>query len=175
LRIRANDPKDVLRLEIETALAEGKPIIPVLIERTDMPGYGQLPNWAAPLPDFNAARVSKTNDFKPHMERLGTQLAEGFGFKRIVVAGISTPPRAATARAISPIVALSIAAFLLIAASLTLYPSLFSPLIGSWSAITTSDPSNPRSTEPRSKTTITGDCNITGTNISGNVNVECSR
>lgn len=97
LHVRADDPKDVLRLEIETALAEGKPIIPVLIERTDMPGYGQLPAWAARLPDFNAARVSKTNDFRVHMERLGTQLAEGFGFKRVVLVGAATKPRPSTA------------------------------------------------------------------------------
>ncbi len=98
LHARADDPKDVLRLEIETALAAGKPIIPVLIERADMPGYGQLPAWAARLPDFNAARVSKTNDFKVHMERLGARLAEGFGFRRVVAApGIVGKARPATA------------------------------------------------------------------------------
>lgn len=103
LHARADDPKDVLRLEIETALAEGRPVIPVLIERTDMPGYGQLPVWAARLPDFNAARVSKTADFKPHMERLGTRLAEGFGFKRVVAAGGAvTKARPATADLVVP-------------------------------------------------------------------------
>jgi len=81
LRARAHDPMDVLRLEIETALAANKSIIPVLIERADMPASVELPPWAARLPEFNAARVSKTADFKVHMERLGRRLANSYGFK----------------------------------------------------------------------------------------------
>lgn len=43
---RLDDPRDVVRLEIETALASGKPVIPVLVGGAAMPGEEQLP---APL------------------------------------------------------------------------------------------------------------------------------
>ena len=41
---RLDDPKDILRLEIETAFDEGKTVIPVLCEGAEMPAEQDLPD-----------------------------------------------------------------------------------------------------------------------------------
>jgi len=97
IRARAEDPIDVLRIEVETALAEGKDVVPVLIERTEMPRADHLPPALAELAYRNAARVSEAEDFHPHMERLATRLAEAFGFERRTAAPGLAKARPATA------------------------------------------------------------------------------
>jgi hypothetical protein len=49
-RRRLDDPKDFLRLELETALARDVFVIPTLVEGADMPPADRLPESLAPLP-----------------------------------------------------------------------------------------------------------------------------
>jgi caspase domain-containing protein/TIR domain-containing protein len=61
---------DPVRVEIETALAHGIAIVPVLVEGAGMPPVSALP---ASLRDFsfvNAAEVDEGRDFHQHMERV---------------------------------------------------------------------------------------------------------
>jgi YVTN family beta-propeller protein len=55
---RLDDPRDVVRLEIETALERGTAIIPVLLGQTDMPRSEQLPEPLARLTRWNAIDLS---------------------------------------------------------------------------------------------------------------------
>lgn len=48
-RRRLDDPNDILRLEIATALSRGVKVIPVLVDRAAMPGETDLPPDIAPL------------------------------------------------------------------------------------------------------------------------------
>jgi hypothetical protein len=53
-RRRLDDPDDIVRLEIEAALARGVPIIPILVEGAVMPGRDDLPEILAGLARRNA-------------------------------------------------------------------------------------------------------------------------
>ncbi len=61
---------DWVRIEIETALKKAIPIIPVLIDRTPMPGADTLPEEIRDLVYRHAATIDSQIDFNPHMERL---------------------------------------------------------------------------------------------------------
>ncbi len=51
---RLDDPADLVRVEVETALAQGIRVIPVLTEGASMPGHEELPEELAGLPGLHA-------------------------------------------------------------------------------------------------------------------------
>src|SRR5205823_2530777 len=57
---RLDDPDDVVRLEIETALTRGILVVPVLVDRAEMPSSNQLPIRMARLARRNAIELSDT-------------------------------------------------------------------------------------------------------------------
>ena len=67
---RIDDPKDFVRIEIESALKREIPVIPILIDRTRMPSEADLPPSLALLADYNATEVDQGRDFHPHVDRL---------------------------------------------------------------------------------------------------------
>src|SRR6185369_9371840 len=56
-RRRLDDPGDIVRLEIEAALARGVRVIPILVEGAVMPGRQDLPESLAGLPRCNALLI----------------------------------------------------------------------------------------------------------------------
>lgn len=65
-----HDAHDFVRIEVETALALGLAVIPVLVDGARMPLGGQLPEALREFAFRNAATVDAGQDFDPHMERL---------------------------------------------------------------------------------------------------------
>ena len=66
---RLEDPDDMVRLEIATALDRGIPVIPVLVQGAQMPRGNELPDRLKPLASRNALEVSDTR-FRSDVERL---------------------------------------------------------------------------------------------------------
>jgi formylglycine-generating enzyme required for sulfatase activity len=69
-RRRINDPADPVRIEVETALRIGKPVIPILVEGSGMPKVDQLPDTLKDLIYRNGLDVDSGRDFDQHVERL---------------------------------------------------------------------------------------------------------
>src|SRR5262249_28534507 len=69
-RRRISDDGDLVRFEVETALEEGIPLIPVLVDHATMPATRDLPDSLREIADLNAAEVSPGRDFHVHMYRL---------------------------------------------------------------------------------------------------------
>jgi TIR domain len=67
---RIFEPADWVRVEIETALARGTPVIPVLIDRAPMPKVSELPESLHAFAFRQAADVDTGRDFHVHMDRL---------------------------------------------------------------------------------------------------------
>jgi formylglycine-generating enzyme required for sulfatase activity len=67
---RIDDEADFVRLEVETALSNAIPIIPVLVGSARMPQPAQLPESLKNFAFLNAAPVDTGRDFHQHMERL---------------------------------------------------------------------------------------------------------
>jgi TIR domain len=67
---RIADENDPVRIELETALDNGTPIIPVLVGGANMPGSDELPDRLKKLVYRNWAEVDAGRDFQPHIERL---------------------------------------------------------------------------------------------------------
>ena len=67
---RIDDPEDWVRIEIEAALKQGLPVIPVLIDHTRMPSKADLPPSLARLARRNAVGVDQGQDFHHHVDRL---------------------------------------------------------------------------------------------------------
>ena len=67
---RINEADDPVRMEIETALANEVPVLPVLIGNTPMPGPEQLPQSIAAITLQNAITVGVLHDFNAHMQLL---------------------------------------------------------------------------------------------------------
>jgi TIR domain len=67
---RIFEPTDWVRIEIETALARGTPVIPVLIDRAPMPKVSELPESLHAFAFRQAADVDSGRDFHVHMDRL---------------------------------------------------------------------------------------------------------
>jgi hypothetical protein len=76
---RLQDETDWVRLEIETALARGIPVIPVLIDETPLPQAAELPGGLRDLAFRQSARVNTDIDFQPNMERLIRVVGEYMG------------------------------------------------------------------------------------------------
>ena len=67
---RIDEPNDFVHIEIRAALERGIPVIPVLVERTNMPQDKDLPEPLRPLAFRNAISVRADPDFHNDMERL---------------------------------------------------------------------------------------------------------
>ena len=67
---RIQDETDPVRIEVQSALARGIPVIPVLVEGSAMPEPADLPAPLAPLAYRNACEVSSGRDFHTHLDRL---------------------------------------------------------------------------------------------------------
>ncbi|HEX3084219.1 MAG TPA: toll/interleukin-1 receptor domain-containing protein, partial [Pyrinomonadaceae bacterium] len=67
---RINQPNDQVLPEIEQALSNQIPVLPVLIGNTAMPNPDKLPSSIANIARQNAERVGILNDFDAHMRLL---------------------------------------------------------------------------------------------------------
>jgi hypothetical protein len=67
---RLDDPADFVRIEIESALARGIPVVPVLVGQATMPRAEDLPEGLKELAYRNAAEVRAGRDFRGQVERL---------------------------------------------------------------------------------------------------------
>jgi hypothetical protein len=77
-RRRLDDPEDLVRLEIETALEAKVRIVPILIEDAAMPRADQLPGSIRKLHRLNARKL-RNADWEPDIERLVAGLKQPFG------------------------------------------------------------------------------------------------
>jgi hypothetical protein len=68
-RSRIQDPDDLVRIEIETALRQGKVVVPLLVERAPMPAAA-LPPSLARLAEIHAAELDSGRNFTVDMNRL---------------------------------------------------------------------------------------------------------
>jgi hypothetical protein len=69
-RRRIDDPADPVRVEVETALRNGMPVVPVLVEGGAMPNVDQLPDSLKEFVYRNGLEVAPGRDFDQHIERL---------------------------------------------------------------------------------------------------------
>lgn len=67
---RLEDPEDFVRVEIETALKRGIPVIPVPVGNARIPRAADLPEAISSLAFRNASEVRPGPSFAGHMERL---------------------------------------------------------------------------------------------------------
>ncbi len=68
---RLENPEDLVRVEIETALSTPKvQVLPVLVAGAPMPRRDQLPGALTALYEFNAADLRRDPDFNSDMDRL---------------------------------------------------------------------------------------------------------
>ncbi len=67
---RLDDPADFVRIEIESALKRGIPVIPVLVGKAAMPAGPALPEGLKDLAFRNSAEVRAGRDFRDHVARL---------------------------------------------------------------------------------------------------------
>jgi hypothetical protein len=65
-----DEENDLVRIEIETAIRNNIPIIPVTVDYAKMPSSEELPQSIKELAFRNAAEVSPGHDFHVHMNRL---------------------------------------------------------------------------------------------------------
>ena len=80
---RLDDPHDFVRIEIESALARGIPVVPLLVGRNAMPAEADLPDGLKELAYRNAAEVRSGPDFHGQVDRLDPR----FGTARCQKAG----------------------------------------------------------------------------------------
>jgi formylglycine-generating enzyme required for sulfatase activity len=69
-RRRIDDPADPVRVEVETALRNGMPVVPVLVEGGAMPNVDRLPDSLSEFVYRNGLEVDSGRDFDQHIERL---------------------------------------------------------------------------------------------------------
>src|SRR5512139_562357 len=67
---RIMDPDDWVRIEVETALDRGIPVVPLLIDGASLPTREQLPESLWPLLRRNALPVDSGRDFHAQLTRL---------------------------------------------------------------------------------------------------------
>lgn len=73
---RLDNPKDYVRVEIVTALEQGKPVVPILLDGVKMPAEDDLPDELKPLVQRAGVEVS-LKSFSSDVSRL----MKGLGFK----------------------------------------------------------------------------------------------
>jgi hypothetical protein len=69
-RRRIDDPADPVRVEVETALRNGMPVVPLLVEGEAMPDVDQLPDSLKEFVYRNGLEIDSWRDFDQHVERL---------------------------------------------------------------------------------------------------------
>jgi TIR domain len=69
-RRRIDDPADPVRVEVETALRNGMPVVPLLVEGGAMPNVDQLPDSLREFVYRNGLEIDSGRDFDQHIERL---------------------------------------------------------------------------------------------------------
>lgn len=69
-QFRINDGADPVRIEVETALTNAIPIVPILVGKTRMPSPEQLPQSLKNFAFINAAPVDTGHDFHRDMDRV---------------------------------------------------------------------------------------------------------
>ena len=67
---RIDDPADFVRIEIEAAIGRSIPVVPVLIDDTEMPSANDLPEPLQPLAFRNAAELRAGRDLNHHLDLL---------------------------------------------------------------------------------------------------------
>ena len=67
---RIDDPRDFVRIELESALQRKLPVIPILIDHVKMPGESDLPSSLRRLAFRNAMNVDQGRDFDHHVSEL---------------------------------------------------------------------------------------------------------
>jgi hypothetical protein len=78
-RRRLDVPGDYVRLEIEAALAQGLPIIPLLVQGAAMPHAPQLPPSIQGLARYNGLLVRYDPDFENDMRRMLSSIERWLG------------------------------------------------------------------------------------------------
>jgi hypothetical protein len=71
---RMNDESDPVRVEVESALKAGIPLIPLLVDGAQMPKVTELPESLRELAYRNAAIIDSGRDFHAHVERLSRSI-----------------------------------------------------------------------------------------------------
>ncbi len=72
---RLDDPQDIVRVELATALELGIPCIPILVRGADMPTLTALPDEIKPLAEKESVRFGSDKTFRGDMMRLHHRLA----------------------------------------------------------------------------------------------------
>src|SRR6202034_969398 len=67
---RIFDRRDPVRIEVETALQSGIPVLPVLVDGAAMPQPSDFPRELHRLTYFNVAAVDEGRDFHFHVDNL---------------------------------------------------------------------------------------------------------
>ncbi len=107
IKKRSRDPKDFVRIEIESAFQRNIPVVPVLIGDTKMPLEKQLPASIKKLAFCNAVRIDVRRHFQSDVERLIADLERHYGRDESVEKSVrisperpeTTPPRFDVAKA----------------------------------------------------------------------------
>jgi TIR domain len=76
---RLDDPSDFVRIEIESALKRSIPVIPVLVDKVEMPAADDLPPSIQSLVYRNATELRAGRDLHQHTEQLIQGLKSLFG------------------------------------------------------------------------------------------------
>lgn len=101
-RRRLEDPQDILRLELRTAIEHDIPLVPLLVGGATMPHTADLPDDLKPLTDWNAMRLS-LDDAKLSVSKLVAVLDRIIEERRLQQQnaggkGLTNPVRPKTAR-----------------------------------------------------------------------------
>ena len=83
---RLDDREDFVRIEIETALARGIPVVPLLLGGAKMPGVEQLPESLKPLVRRQAVEIPR-GGVQPAIDRM----MHGLGFAEVRKTGSGVP------------------------------------------------------------------------------------
>ena len=122
---RIHQEGDPVRVEIETALARGAPVIPVLVDGARMPDAAALPQSFGSFAFLNAAEVATGRDFDGQISRLIAAIDRAAAAKPSLDASIYASSRAAVRRAllldagryfVAPLIVLLVAHFLVVVA-----------------------------------------------------------
>jgi formylglycine-generating enzyme required for sulfatase activity len=97
---RLDDPRDFVRIELESALRRNLPVIPILIDRASMPGETELPPSLARLAFRNAIEMDQGRDFHPHVDRLIRGIE--FHFQKSAGAIAKPVPSETTIQSVAP-------------------------------------------------------------------------
>ena len=96
---RLDDPRDFVRIEIESALQRDIPVIPVLIDHARMPAEADLPPSLTRLTYRNAIDVDQGRDFHPHVDRL----VQGIEFHVQRAKILAVPPSSEPGKPVTPL------------------------------------------------------------------------